>query len=429
MKTYQNEQLGFAIDIPEEWLRSPIPSEGLEDVVQLGCYDEAFNFVVGPLLPERLLERTELEFRLYAQSQGYTDLEFGRITVGGKEHIWARYRIQDKMGTRWNKKYMIVFGVTEFTITATCNDPKWFAQREKDWDAIVKSFRLTESREREICELEARRTRIAGPLYEKAYEAVSQGRYSDARVLLEKCLLEDPDHILAHKELAVVLRQLGDARGALGHRREVKRHDPSDTLNRLNISALLTVLGDNDEALREIDGLLEMEPNNREFQAFKASLMDNPLSLTYPQHYRQESEQVPGDRCHLGLVDSSVEDSPVLAFIRLVYQWDAMLSYEEAFRLDLRVRAYIACAIYDAATAAGLLCQAFGIPHGRRPSWLIEGGQTPISLINAASEFSDRTCLMEIGPLSRNVDTSQGGGALMAKLLTGFIIRFSDICV
>jgi tetratricopeptide (TPR) repeat protein len=324
---------------------------------------------------------------------------------------------------------MIVFGITENSITATCNDPQWFAQREKVWDAIVTSFRLTESRKQDIRELQARRTKIAGSLYDQAYEAVSKGRYLEARTLLESCLSENPDHTLAHKELAVVLRQLDDVKGALAHRREVKRLAPSDTLNRVNMSVLLDVLGARDEALREVEELLEMEPNNREAQTLKAELLDNPFNLSYAQHYEQESKLVSGDRCNLRLIHSAVEDGKYITLLRLVYQWDAMLSYEEAFRLDRRTRAYIACAIYDAAISAGLFCQASKIPHGRRPSWLIESERIPISLTNAEFEFSDSICLLEIGPSLTKIGTQQSSGAHWAKLLAGFKNRFSNISV
>jgi tetratricopeptide (TPR) repeat protein len=353
-------------------------------------------------------------------------VEFGKISVEGKDHVWARYRLGHEI---WAKKYMIVFGGTEYAITATCFDQKAFVEKEKIWDTIVTSFSLMGSRERDILELQTRRREIAGPLYEQAYEAVGEGRHAEARILLERCLHENPDHTLAHKELAVVLRQLDDVRGALNHRREVKRLDPSDTLNRVNISALLEVLGAKIEALREIEELLEMKPNNRDFQALKERLMNNPFNLRYSWHYEQESEQVPGNKCNLRLIDSSLEDGPCVTLIKLVYQWDTALSYEEALRLDLRARAYIACAIYDAAISAGFFCQASEIPHGRRPSWLIEGERIPISLINALSEFSDRICLMEIGPVFIKIGTPQGSGTYWTKLLEGFKNRFSDISV
>ncbi|KAA3659946.1 MAG: hypothetical protein DWQ04_20800 [Chloroflexi bacterium] len=429
MKTFRNEQHGFEIDIPDEWLLAPIPSGSTKEFFQFGNPNEAFNFVIGPLIPERLLERTELEFRLYAQSKNYINLEFGRITVGGKEHVWARYLIQDAMGNKWNKKYMIVFGTTEYSITATCNDPQWFSQREKFWDSIVRSFRLMESRQEDNQKLQARRGKIAGSLYEQAYEAVSKGRYSEARDLLEKCLTENPDHMLAHKELAVVLRQLGDVKGALAHRREVKRLASSDTLNRLNMSVLLDVLGARDEALQEVEELLQMVPNNREGQALKTRLLNNHFNLSYPQHYEQESKLVPGKKCNLKLIYSTVEASKYITLIRLIYQWNTTLSYEEAFRLDRRTRAYITCAVYDAAKSAGLFCQPSETPYGRRPAWFVEGEKTAISLINAAFELSESNCLLEIGPTVREVRAQQKSGVYWEKLLDGFKNKFSSINV
>lgn len=429
IKTYRNEEAGIEIDVPEEWLLAPIPSGSPKDSFQFGCLDEAFNFEIGPLFPERLLEYTELEFRLYAQNKGYTDLEFGRIMVGGREHVWARYHIQDMMGNRWNKKYIIVFGGTEYTITATCNDPQWLAQREKDWDAIVKSFRLMKSREQAVRAQKARRRDVAGPLYEKAYEAVAEGHYSEARVLLERCLRDNPDHILAHKELAVVLRQLGDVRGALSHRMEVKRLDPSDTLNRVNISALLEVLGARDKALREIEELLVMQPNNREFQALKARLGDNPFNLTYPQHYDEESRQQPGKKRNLKLTSSIIPDFPYVTHLLLLYHWEGDLPDEEARHLALRAIAYICCAIYDVAIDAGLFCQPSPIPNGRRPAWIIEGEKSPVSLILSDIDESERTCQMTIGAMLTSIREPPSDRTRWEKLHAAFKARFSDICV
>jgi len=430
MKTYRNERLGFEIDIPEEWLLAPIPDEGPKSFFQFGCYNEAFNFEIGPLIPERLLERTELEFRLYAQTKGFTDLEFGRIVVGDREHAWARYRVQDGLGLRWNKKYMIVFAGTEYTITATCNDPQWFGQRERDWDAIVTTFRLIESGAQAVLGHKARIRRAGGPLYEKAYESVAAGHYLEARDLLERCLSENPEHILAHKEMAIVLRELGDVRGALDHRWQVKRLDPSDKLNRVNIVLLLAVLGARDEALREIGELLQEVPDNREFQAIKARLMEESLLLTYPQHYEKEWKRLPGDRCNLRLIHASIDSSMHASHMRLVYQWDATLSAKEAVRVEQRASAYIACAIFDAAVAAELFCQVSVLPHGLRPAWRIQGERTPVSLLYSDLDLSDSTFFLIIGPAPVALAAPQQSGAdYWAKLLTGFQARYSEINV
>jgi len=420
MKTYRNKEAGFEIDVPEEW---SLPTGGTQDDIR--CLpDEAIHFAIGPLLPEHLPDYIEREFTQYARDKGYTDLQFGRISAGGKEHVWARYH--EGHGV-WSKKFMLAFGGIAYVITTSGANPTTFAKREKVWDTMVTSFRLSESREQGISKLKARRREIAGQLYEMAYEAVSEGRYLEARDLLERCLSDNPDHVLAHKELAVVLKKTGDLRGALSHRREVKRLDPSDTVNRFNLADSLAVLGARDDALQEVEELLSMEPYNPTFQALKTALMDN--FLTYPQHYDEESQQQLGKKCNLKLIESIIPVSKSPARITLVYQWDETLSDEDAKRLGLRAVAYIACAIYDAATNAGLNCQAFEIPHGRRPSWLIDGEKMPISLILSDIDISDRTCQMTIGTVAVAIGVPPSGGTHWLKLLAGFYVRFSNIYV
>ena len=137
MKTYRDERHRFEIDVPTEWLH---PTQVAVEGLKFNCNsNEAFNIQMGPMISETSLDDTESEFKRYAQAKGYTALEFGRITVQGKDHIWARYH----MGNReWTKKYMIVFDETEYAITATCFDQKEFVEKEKIWDEIVASFRL-----------------------------------------------------------------------------------------------------------------------------------------------------------------------------------------------------------------------------------------------------------------------------------------------
>lgn len=142
MKTYRSEKSGFEIDLPKNWLPFPIPPQGGKELIQYGSPDEAFNFEIGPLFPAPPLAVTEIAFRGFARNRGFSEPKFARMMVAGKEHVCAHYQINDNMGNRWNKKYMLVFGRTEYAITATCNDPQWFAKREKDWDAIVQTFRL-----------------------------------------------------------------------------------------------------------------------------------------------------------------------------------------------------------------------------------------------------------------------------------------------
>lgn len=155
MKTYRDKKYNFEIDMPEEWRRAsslglgimeilsePNPNEPQKYFFQYGCYNEAFNFEIGRLFPEPTVQETERQFTLYARMRRFTHLKFGGIMVNHKEHVWAKYYVQDRLGERWNKKYMIVFGETEYTITATCSEEAWVIRREGEWNSIIQSFRL-----------------------------------------------------------------------------------------------------------------------------------------------------------------------------------------------------------------------------------------------------------------------------------------------
>ena len=269
MKTYKNSELGFEIALPKQW---PYPIKVSSDsIVFFNSKNETMNMVVGPLAPERLPDYTKFEFQQYAHRKKYEKLEFGEIRVGETDHIWAKYRI--KPG-EFAKKYMIVFGGIEYAITALCTNEAIISQRESGWDEIVKSFRLSKWREQDKESLNIRRKNVAGEIYQEAYEAASKGKYSEACSLLRKCLDENPNHILAHKEIAFILKNTGDVKGALVHRQKVKQLDPSDRVNCFNLAGIYVMLGQKGKALQEIDELLGKEPNNSLFLEFRKKIKD-----------------------------------------------------------------------------------------------------------------------------------------------------------
>lgn len=149
-----------------------------------------------------------------------------------------------------------------------------------------------------------------------------------------------------------------------------------------------------------------------------------PGYLTYSQHYDQTSRKVPGRMQVLTLIHATMDG----LFINLVYQWKRELTDAEADDLDTRARAYIACAIYDAATAAGLTCQP-GPPHGQRPSWYIRGERMPISLVEAGFDMSDKTCIMRVGPGVFVLERLEEEGRYCKKLVAGFQGHFAEIRV
>lgn len=118
MKTYTNKRLGFKVDVPEDW---PLPTRvGLDGVIFRPAPNEALNLLIGLLIPEPPLEVTERALRQYAQDKGYTQVELGGITVGGKEHIWARYH----MGLGWTGHLSITTWAKHTGIGFSANRPK-----------------------------------------------------------------------------------------------------------------------------------------------------------------------------------------------------------------------------------------------------------------------------------------------------------------
>jgi len=150
--------------------------------------------------------------------------------------------------------------------------------------------------------------------------------------------------------------------------------------------------------------------------------MSAKTELTYPQHYTETARSAPGMKQKLKLVHIEAEGS----FLTLVYEWKENLSYREADNLDSRARAFIACAIYDAARGAGMSCKA-GPPHGKRPSWMVGNSNMPISLVGAGFDVEKQICFMQVGP---PVILTRGGGQVdMFKLSQGFLTKFGEIFV
>lgn len=178
-RTYRNDQLGFEIDVPRDWrlpMREAIRTPFGEAILFGYGASEVFNIQIGEAIPEPI-EQTEREFKRYSQEKQYTEVELGRITVGDREHVWARYR----MGTGdWAKKYLIIFAETEFAMTANCFDRRRFDEMENIWDAVVRSFRqLTPLKPRKPTG-KIERMKQAAQFAERGFAYFRAGRYQEA---------------------------------------------------------------------------------------------------------------------------------------------------------------------------------------------------------------------------------------------------------
>jgi tetratricopeptide (TPR) repeat protein len=138
MRTYRNEKNGFELHIPEKW-SCPEYRQGEKSVVFDCGIRETFNIQISPLEKEESLDEVEQKFREYTKKQGFINLQIGRITVQNKEHLMARYYMLRGI---WYKKYLIVFNLIEYQLTAACYDQLTFQESENKWDSIARSFHL-----------------------------------------------------------------------------------------------------------------------------------------------------------------------------------------------------------------------------------------------------------------------------------------------
>lgn len=110
--------------------------------------------------------------------------------------------------------------------------------------------------------------------YEHAFDLVERGRLAEAREALVSFVEREPRHLLARKELAVVLRRLGDRAGTLEQRRQLAKLDPADKVNRFNLANLLGEMGHLEEARDQVRQLRQMEPDNKKFEDLEATIVE-----------------------------------------------------------------------------------------------------------------------------------------------------------
>lgn len=146
--------------------------------------------------------------------------------------------------------------------------------------------------------------------------------------------------------------------------------------------------------------------------------------LKHPEHYLQILAKNPGTLQELFLESVEVAGP----FLNLEYSWQEDLSYSRADVVDTRLRAYIACAIFDACNASNVGCRQ-GPPHGIRPSWFLEGLPIPYSLVDASFSTDEKRMYQTIAPIfmTSGIFTQESGPII--QLAQGFRKKFSVIKV
>lgn len=150
MSIYRNKAYNFEIDLPEGWAitaglaRLPVILSNIFMHANIleefsNGAKERINIVVEPMRPEIPPDICELIFTINALKMRYTEVEFGRITIGGRDHACAFYVMNQKA---WLKKYLIVLNGYGYALTASCPIEWRSPIVEETWDSTATSLRL-----------------------------------------------------------------------------------------------------------------------------------------------------------------------------------------------------------------------------------------------------------------------------------------------
>ena len=117
--------------------------------------------------------------------------------------------------------------------------------------------------------------RYAQVHYNLGWVMFERGDYQGAASALKQAVDLEPRWLLARRKLADALVHLGDAAGALEHLQYVLQFERDPDLH-CNVGALLQSLGRRDEAAREFQEALEIDPGHARAQQLIRSLSDSP---------------------------------------------------------------------------------------------------------------------------------------------------------
>lgn len=99
-------------------------------------------------------------------------------------------------------------------------------------------------------------------LYEEAFQARCDGRYAEARQLLDQVLQHRPDHADSHWQLGLIQGFEGDFDGSIATLQRVVNSNPAHIAARFDLAMTMMMLGMVDEACAEFTEVLRQNPNH-----------------------------------------------------------------------------------------------------------------------------------------------------------------------
>lgn len=102
----------------------------------------------------------------------------------------------------------------------------------------------------------------ADELYQKGFEARCDGRYGEAKLFFQAVLGEQPDHVDANWQCALIKGFEGDFDGSLADLQGLCDRYPTHNDIRYDLAMTMMMLGMNDEACAEFNRILSSDPTH-----------------------------------------------------------------------------------------------------------------------------------------------------------------------
>lgn len=100
-------------------------------------------------------------------------------------------------------------------------------------------------------------------IYQKGFNLRCEGRYSEAGIVFQKVLAQDPGHINARHQQALIAGFLGDFDGSLESLDKLAAQVPNNLEVRYDLAMTQMMLGLQDEACANFKRILTVDPTHQ----------------------------------------------------------------------------------------------------------------------------------------------------------------------